>query len=141
MTAADEKRLYDLLTLFVRVARRVNSEATEALNLLDLTGPLASLLWLLDPAGEAPAMREVADQLCCDPSSLTFLVDRLSERGLLERQVDPHNRRIKRLVVTTRGAEVRRKLIDATIDRTSLAKLPASDQKRLLALLAAVDSD
>lgn len=135
MTAANEKRLYDLLNLFFSVARQANSETAQMLEALDLTGPLANVLWLLDPARQAPSMREVADRLCCDPSSLTFLADRLSERGMLERRPDPDNRRIKRLVLTSRGAEVRRKLIDQTIARTPLAKLSPLDQETLLTLL------
>lgn len=135
MTAASEKRLYDLLNLFFSVARQANSETAQMLEALDLTGPLANVLWLLDPARQAPSMREVAHRLCCDPSSLTFLADRLSERGMLERRPDPDNRRIKRLVLTSRGAEVRRKLIDQTIARTPLAKLSPLDQETLLTLL------
>ena len=140
MTTASEQRLYDLLNVFLSVARQANSQTSQMLEALDLTGPLASVLWLLDPALEAPSMREVADRLCCDPSSLTFLADRLSERGMLERQPDPANRRIKRLVLTPRGAEARRKLIDETIYRTPLARLSSSDQKSLLTLLAKTNS-
>lgn len=141
MTTAREAHLYDLLSLFSSLSRQLNSEAAQMLEALDLTGPLAGVLWLLDPAQDAPSMRQVAEQLCCDPSSLTFLVDRLSERGLVERQPDPDNRRIKRLVLTPQGAEVRRKLIDDTIARTPLAKLSAADRKMLLTLLAKADSD
>ena len=40
-------------------------------------------------------MRHLASLLKCDPSNVTFLVDRLEERGLVERQTDPADRRVK----------------------------------------------
>ncbi|MFI0354880.1 MarR family winged helix-turn-helix transcriptional regulator [Actinomadura sp. 9N407] len=55
----------------------------------ELTLPLSDVLWMLDPALPAPAMKELAARLHCDPSSVTFLIKRLEERGLVERRPDP----------------------------------------------------
>lgn len=55
----------------------------------------------------------------CDRSNITALVDRLEQAGLVERRVDPADRRLKTLVVTDDGrrvrADVQRALSDARL--------------------------
>ena len=43
---------------------------------------------------------ELADLLDIQPITLTRLIDRLCENGLIERRSDPHDRRAKRLFLT-----------------------------------------
>jgi DNA-binding MarR family transcriptional regulator len=73
---------------------------------------------------------------------VTWLVDRLEERGLVERQTLPSDRRVKSIALTPRGVEVRTLILDklfeppeelvgldvATLEalREQLQKLPAS---------------
>src|SRR5690606_370424 len=59
---------------------------------------------LLRQLGQPRAMCEVAVILACDRSNVTGLVNRLEERGLVERAPDPHDRRMKRLRLTPAGA-------------------------------------
>ena len=66
---------------------------------LGLTPAGARALLQLDPDHPVPT-RILADRLCCDPSNVTAFVDRLEESGLIERRVDPHDRRVKTLAVT-----------------------------------------
>lgn len=61
---------------------------------------------MLDMAGPAP-MRDLAERLSCDKSHVTGLVDGLEERGLVTRQADPRDRRIKQLVLTEAGERTR----------------------------------
>jgi len=49
------------------------------------------------------AMGGLADELKMDPSNLTNLVGRLEARGLVQRQPDPADRRIKTVAVTAAG--------------------------------------
>src|SRR4051795_6807693 len=60
----------------------------------------------LDPNDPVP-MRDLAQALACDNSNVTGIIDRLEDRGLVERRAAPHDRRVKMLVVTPAGAEVR----------------------------------
>jgi DNA-binding MarR family transcriptional regulator len=70
----------------------------------DLTPVQAKLLLgLADPA----PMRTLSDHLCCDPSNITGVVDRLEERGLIQRTEDPNDRRVKILQATAAGRKVR----------------------------------
>lgn len=57
--------------------------------------------------GESMSMRELADRIRSDPSNLTRLVDKLEDRRLLLRVPDPTDRRIKALVLTDQGVQVR----------------------------------
>ncbi|MET7969104.1 MarR family winged helix-turn-helix transcriptional regulator [Micromonospora sp. NPDC005305] len=73
---------------------------------LGLTPAAARALHELDPDRPLPA-RDLAAQLGCDRSNVTALVDKLEQAGLVERRVDPADRRQKTLVVTAEGRRVR----------------------------------
>ncbi len=62
-----------------------------------------AVVHLRDPA----PMRELAAVLYCDPSNVTGIVDSLEKRGLIERQADPADRRVKLLVFTAEGRRLR----------------------------------
>jgi MarR family transcriptional regulator for hemolysin len=49
---------------------------------------------------------ELADMLDLQPITLTRLIDRLCESGLIERRADPDDRRVKRLYLTAAAAPV-----------------------------------
>jgi MarR family transcriptional regulator, organic hydroperoxide resistance regulator len=77
-------------------------------------------------------MSELAEALHCDNSNVTGIVDRLEDRGLVERRSATHDRRVKMLVVTPKGAEVREQLA-VRLDEAPppLAALPLEDQRAL----------
>ena len=61
-------------------------------------------------------MRELAERLYLDPSNLTALVDRLEALGLVERQADPDDRHVKRLVITDKGTRLSDEIIGAVFE-------------------------
>ena len=67
-------------------------------------GVMAALL-SLDGEGPKP-MRSVAEACHCDASNATWLVDRLEERGLVERRTPPEDRRMKTVVLTPAGTDL-----------------------------------
>jgi len=69
-------------------------------------------LSMLDPDEPRP-MKAMADALACDPSMATWLVDRLEERGLVERRTPPNDRRVKTIVLTALGIKTRQTLRDS----------------------------
>jgi DNA-binding MarR family transcriptional regulator len=71
-------------------------------------GQMAALKWL-DPETPVP-MRELANALCCDNSNVTGIIDRLEDRGLVERRPGEHDRRVKMLCVTPEGRRVRERI-------------------------------
>ena len=82
-------------------------------------------------------MRELAERLYLDPSNLTALVDRLEDLGLVQRQADADDRRIKRLVITEKGVRLSEEISDAVFaEGTVFDALDADEQRQLLGLLA-----
>ena len=102
---------------------------------LELTEVLGDVLWQLGAIGQAVPMRDLADRLQCDPSNVTFLADRLEERGLIERRPDLSDRRVKLLALTTAGLAVRMRIVQAAATSSPLARLSLADQQRLCRLL------
>jgi DNA-binding MarR family transcriptional regulator len=82
------------------------------------------------------SMRELAARLECDPSNVTGITDRLEARRLVERRSDPTDRRVKHLVLTRAGAELRDRL-QARLLRgpAPLVGLSETDQEALRDLL------
>jgi DNA-binding MarR family transcriptional regulator len=66
----------------------------------------AKVLVQLDPGG-AVTTRALADRLQYDPSNLTSVIDRLEALGVVRRRPDPRDRRVKGVVLTERGQELR----------------------------------
>ena len=57
-------------------------------------------------ACEPLSQRQLAERFGCDPSNISVLVDRLAEHGLVERQPDPRDGRVKLVVATESGREL-----------------------------------
>src|SRR4051794_23092869 len=101
----------------------------------ELSPPQMFALRHLEP-GEPLPMSKLAGLLHCDNSNVTGIVDRLEDRGLVERRPADHDRRVKHLYVTPKGIELR----DAMVARLEeppkeLDRLSASEQRLLRDLL------
>jgi DNA-binding MarR family transcriptional regulator len=102
-----------------------------ALHELGLTPGHMKAMFELDPDVPVP-MGELADTLVCDASSATWLVDRLEERDLVERRPHPRDRRVKTVVLTPKGVEMKARLIRRLLEPP--ADLQALDPADLKAL-------
>jgi DNA-binding MarR family transcriptional regulator len=113
--------------LFHASRRRFLAVASE----FELSPPQVRALGVLDPDRPVP-MSELAEALHCDNSNVTGIVDRLEDRGLVERRSATHDRRVKMLAVTPRGAEVRERLAERLEQPPApLARLSPEDQRTL----------
>ena len=102
---------------------------------LELSPPQLMALRRLDPDEPLP-MSRLAQDLHCDNSNVTGIVDRLEDRGLVERRVAAHDRRIKQLVLTEKGAEVRAQVFERLHSAPEpLQRLTAAEQRTLRDLL------
>ncbi len=133
--AADEPLIYELVDLSLALADRTQALVLDVMSELNLTPALANALWHLGACAPDPPMSQLAARLRRDPSTITFLADRLQERGLLVRDVDPHNRRTKILHLTAAGRMTRRALVEAMATRSPIARLSDEDQRHLHDLL------
>jgi DNA-binding MarR family transcriptional regulator len=93
---------------------------------------------VLDP--ERPlAMSTLAQELVCDASNVTGIVDKLESRGLIARQGAEGDRRIKMLVVTEKGRKLRDQLWLRTMEAPrAVTALPEETKRRLAEALRAI---
>jgi MarR family transcriptional regulator, organic hydroperoxide resistance regulator len=104
--------------------RRFYAVASE----FELSPPQIMALRALEPEKPKP-MSELAEALHCDNSNVTGIVDRLEDRGLVERRLAVHDRRVKMLAVTQKGAEIRARLAERLDEPPEpLARLSTEDQ-------------
>jgi DNA-binding MarR family transcriptional regulator len=64
-------------------------------------------------------MKELGRRMHCDPSFVTMIADMLEQRGLARREPSTADRRIKNLVLTPEGLELK-----ARLERAMLAQMP-----------------
>ncbi len=91
------------------------------------------ILWLLDHHGDVP-MSRLADLLDVSLSNATGLVDRMEERGLVERVRVPDDRRVVLVRVAAEGVRVRDEVEAMRQDRMRaiLARLNPKQLDRVL---------
>lgn len=99
----------EITDLFFAVLGLMKHHLIAAVGEMGLTPQQAHALRCLDPEHPLP-MRDLATELMCDASTVTGIVDRLEEQGLVRRQPDLTDRRVKALVVTEAGVATRRRL-------------------------------
>jgi len=121
------------LLLEILLAERVRLPAIAAD--LALSPMQCHVLRLLEP-GKPVQMRHLADCLGCDASNVTGIVDRLEARGLLERRAAAHDRRVRVLAVTRRGATLRTRVLTRLAEPpAAIASLTPIEQRRLCTIL------
>jgi DNA-binding MarR family transcriptional regulator len=130
-----EQLNYALAERVLRVHEALQHTVAALMGQLSLTEPLANAIWQLGRDGRPLSRRELAQRLDCDPSNVTFLVDRLEERGLVKRAVDPHDRRVKAVSLTAAGVAVRARLVSSTAGAPIFAALTKAQKQQLIRLL------
>ena len=73
---------------------------------VDLSPPQLKTLLSLQPGDEQP-MRAIAEQLHCDASWVTGIVDGLEQRGYVERTPHSRDRRVKVVRITALGEKAK----------------------------------
>lgn len=116
-----------LATMYV-FADQLRGEYERAAQHADLTPSEAIVMGLLS---EPLPMSDLADRRHCDPSNITWIVDRLERKGLAVRSPDMSDRRVKRVGLTDEGRDkltrFRREL-----DRISCLNELTAEQQQLL---------
>jgi DNA-binding MarR family transcriptional regulator len=129
------------MELVFAVMGRFKEHFMHALDEVGLSPPQAHALFNLSQP-EPLSQRELAKLLGYDASNITGIVDRLEERGLLDRCIDPADRRVKHLVLTDEGRAVMEKLWQFIIAGNPFAEaLTPSEIAAIRPLLAKVAGD
>ncbi len=121
--------------LFWRIFTADKPRRMATMNELGLA-PMQSMALMQLRPGEPMPMSALANALMCDNSNVTGIVDRLEAQGLVERRASEHDRRVKTLVVTPKGIELRGELERRMgVPPPPLANLSAEDAATLRDIL------
>lgn len=126
-TATSEQE--ELISCLERVQesfeRRALSSMAEPLISTPLTMQQLKVLTMIAIDPERATGHELAAQLKVSVASMSGLVDRLVEHGMISRGEDPSDRRVRRLTVTPEGSATIRNLL------SSAGKMPTPVLRRL----------
>jgi DNA-binding MarR family transcriptional regulator len=90
------------------------------------------MVFALQELDEPKPMGKIAQLLHCDNSNVTWITDRLEERGLVERRSDPRDRRVKLIALTDEGRRVRDEIGTRLSEPPAeVLALSAADQRAL----------
>jgi DNA-binding MarR family transcriptional regulator len=70
-------------------------------------------LWHIGRSPQGTSMTDLSRAIWSDKSTITHLIDRLEEAGLARRDINRQDRRVRRLVLTQQGYELRQQLVEA----------------------------
>jgi DNA-binding MarR family transcriptional regulator len=119
----------DFLVLLSKFKACVHQIAEE----YGLTNVQAHALYILSQRGSIP-MGRVAEELHCDASNVTGIVDRLVSQNLVMRAEDPADRRTKRLVLSKHGDELIKKMFRRLPRELGFTVLDENERKALLSI-------
>lgn len=88
---------------------------------------------------EKAPMRVLAQHMCCDPSNITGIADRLEARGLVRREAPQSDRRVKLLALTEKGETIREALERSIFGESPIVThLTPQEREQLAGLLEKV---
>lgn len=118
---------------FIEASRQMRHFLEANAGTLGLTPPQAHALHLFS---HPRPMRSAAEALRCDASYITHIADDLESLGLAARTPDPKDRRVKQMMLTTKGRELHDRLQKSLYESNPLAvHLEVHEQEALVALL------
>lgn len=99
--------------------------------------PVQGMLLTLFDDKNGRSMNELSVLMGCDASNITGLIDRLDSQGLVERVVDPTDRRVKLIRLSPQGTECRNIMLEeldkaGTVD---LQKLSTDEQEIFIKII------
>jgi DNA-binding MarR family transcriptional regulator len=108
-----DQEIFDAMTEFVTQLMQHGERLAER---FDVPMSCMKAIRRLDAA---VTMKDLGQRLHCDPSFVTMIADALEQRGLAKREPNPADRRIKNLVLTEHGHEVK-----AALEHETLGEMP-----------------
>jgi DNA-binding MarR family transcriptional regulator len=121
---------------FNQICLGVTAEILEGEGLTPLL--FGVLVAVLEEPGRG--QKQVADRMGVDAVNFGQMIDELEGKGLVERKIDPNDRRARELYVTEPGAALRRRLSPSLLaaQERLLAPLSPDERTALLDMLARV---
>src|SRR6478735_5771183 len=130
----------ELTERVMRVAHLIRRTSMASLAPLSLTPAQSRALRTISKADPPIRMGELAATMGVVPRSATGLVDALQEAGLVERTVDPENRRSVLVTLTAAGRDMQRAMADARAAAGDgmFGRLTSGERRTLAELLGRV---
>lgn len=145
LTTRSDKQLDDFVSeLWLtasRIMKRTRHLGQDTFEDYDITGPQMFAMWQLRDASPM-TMGELAEGLSVTHGVATRMVDRLIEKGMVERTRDDGDRRVVRVSLTKLGATVTEDAVAQAIDvvRDVFRDVPQSDREEYLSLLKRIEA-
>ena len=135
--ALPEHLLVDRAYLLGRLGREARRQFTQVLGAWELQSSHYGILLLLEAIGQA-SQQHLAQQLSIDRANMVALLDVLEQRGFIQRQVDPLDRRRHIVKLTPAGHTQLQQIRQARekVDEAFFAGLDNEEQEILHRLLA-----
>jgi MarR family transcriptional regulator, organic hydroperoxide resistance regulator len=85
----------------------------------------------------AQTAKKLADRLALDGSTITGILDRMEQKGLIEKQTDPRDRRAMQVMLTAKGKKLQKPVSEAieTANRKALDRLDGQEAQFLKGVL------
>lgn len=139
VAAGGDEQVQRVVTAVHGLARRLSQWYTQQLSDIGLSaGEWGVIRYLAAEADEhISTPSQLADATAVAPSSMTHRLDRMSERGLIERNPDPDNRTRILVQLTRDGWDMFRKVIREgnMVESDVLGHVPAAQRDKLAQLL------
>ena len=134
--ALPERLLTDRAYLLGRLGREARRQFTQVLSAWELHPSHYGILLLLEAIGQA-SQQQLAQSLTIDRANMVALLDLLEQRGFIERQADPRDRRRHVVKLTAVGHVELQQIRQARagVDKAFFAGLDTNEQETLHLLL------
>lgn len=101
-----------------------------------ITATQLNVLKLLQEIGDL-SLSQISGHLAANNSTVTGIIDRMVDADLVAREKDPRDRRVTKIRMTDRGADIAASIEVAPWDllRSALRALPAAEIDRLIEIL------
>lgn len=131
-----QERALKLLVVLSRASNAVTRRMYEEFDLHGLTATEFGILEALYHKGPL-LLGDVQKKILLSSGGVTYTVDRLAEKGLVERRECPSDRRARYAALTARGQELMDELFPVHADRIEalMSALSAKEQDTAIALL------
>lgn len=131
--------IYRKLILLMIRSRRHMFESIEERKMT----PVQGMLMMLFSPGESKSMQKLSELMGCDASNITGLVDRLDAQQLIERTVDPADRRVKMIKLSEKGIQCREEILKGLrkAEAVDVQQLTPEEQVVLVRIIDKLTSD
>lgn len=130
----------DLAWLLLRTGQRLQAATDRVAREQGLSGGLRDYVVLLLLTREQPRTQALLGQLAgVDKTTLTAVLDRMERDGLVERRLDPNNRRVRIPVATARGQRLQRTITASRHAAEEVPGMTAAEIRSLRRLLLRLD--